>query len=196
MTNHTGPASRETVLAYAFVCAGTLGLAVCATMLFLTMRAIMAMGTGFVAAGGPYEIAYPAPGWIWVLPASILSGVGFIGLHWAGAIRLSGFTIILPMWIALFFALGANFLEFGIRSTGSGGVAWIVCGVVFWAMAAMPLFAPLLARNNPSVASSWMAFPAGDMALAGHSMRTYAVVHVLAAMAGVAAGLGLFSLLA
>lgn len=183
-------------LGWVLVVAGTLGLVTCMTLLFLATRAIMATGTGFVAVGGPYEIAHPAPGWIWIVPTSILSGVVFIALQWAGASRLQGFTVIMPMWVALFLALGENFLEMGVPTAATGGIAWIVCGVVFWGMAIMPLFAPIMARSNPAIAGSWMGFPGGGMTRQGSSAAVYSAVHIAAALAGIGAGVGLFSLLA
>lgn len=191
-----GRAGGQKALGWVLVVAGKLGLATCMTLLFLAMRAIMATGTGFVAVGGPYEIANPAPGWIWIVPVSILSGVAFIALQWAGASRLQGYTVIMPMWVVLFFALGENFLEMGIPTATSGGIAWIVCGVMFWGMAIMPLFAPIMGRSNPAIAGSWMGFPGGGMTLQGSSATAYSAVHVAAALAGIGAGVGLFSLLA
>ena len=41
------------------------------TLLYQGMRAIMYLG-GFVASGGPYAIAHPAPGWVWIVPVSII----------------------------------------------------------------------------------------------------------------------------
>ncbi|MDP2181846.1 MAG: hypothetical protein Q8K99_04665 [Actinomycetota bacterium] len=94
--------------ALATVFVGTTGLALCVTTLFLGMRAILATGTGFVAVGGPYVIEHPAPDWVWVIPVSILAGWAFGGLHTTGAMSLKGFTIAVPVWVALFLALGWN----------------------------------------------------------------------------------------
>lgn len=88
---------RRTLEAYSYIVIGALGLAACVALLFLATRTLMAAGTGFVASGGPYEIAHPAPEWIWLVPASILSGVAFIGIHWRGARYLGGFNLLTPM---------------------------------------------------------------------------------------------------
>ncbi len=182
------PDARRLWTGYALAVAGTLGLAACIAVLFLAMRGVLELG-GFVASGGPYAIAHPAPSWIWMVPTSILSGAAFIGIQMAGARRLGGFTLLLPMWVVVFLALGGNFLDFGFRARGAG-IAWIVCGVVFWMMAAMPLFEPLMARRNPALAGSWMAFPGG-----GARSTVYAVVHLVSAVAGAAAGVFFFTLL-
>lgn len=177
--------------AYALVASGALGLAACVTVLFLGMRAIMATGTGFVASGGPYEIAHPAPDGVWLIPVSILSAVGFIALHWRGAGRLQGYNLLMPMWVVVFFSLGANFLEFGVRGLKSGGAAWLLCGVVFWAMAVMPAFAPIV----PPMQTSWMGTPRAEDAFGGGSAVRYTLVNVAAALAGVVAGWAVFTLL-
>ena len=57
----------------AVVSATSLAFGLCLTLLFFGMRAIMELG-GFVAVGGPYEVAHPAPDWVWVLPVSIVGG--------------------------------------------------------------------------------------------------------------------------
>lgn len=85
----------------------------------------------------------------------------------------------------LFFSIGASFLEFGIKGIRSGGVAWLVCGVVFWGMAAIPLFSPIV----PAMKGSWMSFSASS------SGRSYVLANVAAAVVGVVAGWALFTLL-
>ena len=59
---------------------GYLGFIICMTLLYHSMRGVMDLG-GFVASGGPYHIAYQAPGWIWVLPVSIIAGLVFLFLY-------------------------------------------------------------------------------------------------------------------
>ncbi len=176
---------RRRLVATIYVAVGALGLAACVTLLFFATRALMAAGTGFVATGGPYEIAHPAPDWIWLVPISILAGVAFIGVHWRGAGYLNGFNLLMPMWVLLFFSIGANFLEFGIRGIRAGGIAWLICGIVFWGMAVMPLFSPIV----PAMQGSWMSFSGST------SGRMYIAVNVTAAAVGVAVGWALFTLL-
>jgi hypothetical protein len=54
-------------------------------------------------------------------------------------------ALLLPMWALLFTALGWNFLEFGFKDVGFG---FIVCGVMFWAMAAPAWWAMFVAFKN------------------------------------------------
>jgi hypothetical protein len=116
----------------------------------------------------------------------------FVAIQGAGAKSLGGFNLVMPMWVGLFFSLGGNFLDFGFRA-GTAGIAWIVCGVVFWLMAIMPLFQPIMAARNPALNGTWMAFPGGGMARGVPGFGAYVVIHLVAAAAGVAAGVAFFS---
>jgi hypothetical protein len=106
------------------------------------MRDVMVTSGGFCASGGPYAIAqgHQCNG---TTVAYLLGGIG-------GMVVLGGITLVLidaadgPAievgligWAALFGALGFNFISLGFnppKNMGGGG-AWILCGVVFWAMA-------------------------------------------------------------
>ncbi|HSQ21435.1 MAG TPA: hypothetical protein VLQ52_01360 [Coriobacteriia bacterium] len=116
------------------------GLTCCIALLFLAMRPIMDVG-GFVAVGGPYEIAHPAPDWVLLFPASMLGLFVFGGLSVALDNRGWGMSLLLPGWMGLFLALGGNFGYYGFNPPGASGLAWgwIVSGVVFWAMALTPV---------------------------------------------------------
>lgn len=107
---------------------------------FLSMRAVMDVG-GSCADGGPYVSAQSCPegaGFIGIaIPLMLLAA--FIG-SFAAATR-SAPNLLVPMWVALFLALGWNFLEYGLRdSSGGAGTGWVVCGVVFWLMGLPALF--------------------------------------------------------
>jgi hypothetical protein len=123
---------------------GALGFGVCLAILSSGMRAIMATGTGFVAVGGPYEIAHPAPDWVWVIPVSVLAGWAFGGLFSLSAWRLDRFRVAPLIWASLFLLLGLNFLQYGIDPEAGIVWGWFVSGVVFVIMGAVPLFGPLL----------------------------------------------------
>ena len=117
------------------------GSSFCLTCLYLAMRGIMRLG-GFVASGGPYEIAHSAPRYVWIFPVSIFLGLICLFLHAAQARWLGGLNLLALAWPILFISLGWNFLDFAFRPPGGGGLvwAWLVCGVVFWMMGFVPLF--------------------------------------------------------
>lgn len=129
------------------------GLAACITFLFLGMRAVMDIG-GACASGGPYVSVRPCPDGI-----AALMTVGTLGLFvfgglgiWAGA-RIGGGWAALPFlaWPGLFFSLGWNFLEYGLRPPGDApgpALGWLFCGAVFVVMGAVPLWIAISARNE------------------------------------------------
>lgn len=185
-----------------FICA--LGLAFGITMLFLAMRPIMAVG-GFVARGGPYEIAHPAPDWVWAVPVSIwvlmLSG----GVHAGAAARLGRFDLILPGWSALFILLGYNFLDFGLKPPGGGvALAWLLCAAVFFVMGAAPLprFLParIRERGYPTLMTHWttppLAVDPADGPAERRWRRAYGATHLVAIPTGVVSALLAFRVMA
>ncbi|MDZ4168338.1 MAG: hypothetical protein U1E26_01600 [Coriobacteriia bacterium] len=129
------------------VCSAALAFAV--TFLNFAARAIMSIG-GFVAAGGPYVIAFPAPLWAGLVPVSILGGFLFGGLSLLFSLRAGGFNLLLPVWVGLFVSLGYQFAVMGLSPPGDGGVAWgwIICAVVFVPMGLAPI---LLALRGEAV---------------------------------------------
>jgi Na+/melibiose symporter-like transporter len=92
-----------------------------------------------VASGGPYAIEHPAPGWVWVMPLSIVVGMACFFLNLFTS-QDDGVNLMPLAWPALFLSLGWNFLEFAFAPPG-GGLAWgwLVCGVVFVLMGGLPL---------------------------------------------------------
>jgi len=130
--HRTSPFTPWTVswlLAMAFCCAG---LAAAITLLNLGGRAIMAEG-GFVATGGPYEIAHPAPGWVPLMPLSILSGFALGGWSLHLSRRTGGFSLLGAVWAALFISLGVQFGSMALHPPGGDGIAWgwMICAIVF-----------------------------------------------------------------
>jgi hypothetical protein len=65
----------------------------------------------------------------------------------AAAISVTAPNLLIPMWGALFGSLGWNFLEFGYDH-GHLVWGWLVCGVMFWLMAAPAVFAVLVVFKN------------------------------------------------
>ncbi|HEX9902344.1 MAG TPA: hypothetical protein VGB72_05735 [Acidobacteriota bacterium] len=121
------------------------GLSFSLTCLYLGMRGIMRLG-GFVAAGGPYMIAHPAPRYVWIFPVSIWLGLICVFIHGVQVRKLGGLNLVPLAWPALFISLGWNFLDFAFRPPGGGRLVWgwLVCGVVFWLMGFVPLIWALI----------------------------------------------------
>ena len=108
--------------------------------IYLGMRGVMRLG-GFVARGGPYEIAHPAPDWIWIFPVSMMLLMASMFVSLFAASRISGPNIMALSWSALFITLGWNFVQFGF-GIGMGGelaFGWIICAVTFALMGLIPL---------------------------------------------------------
>lgn len=107
-------------------------VAVAITLAYWSMRAVLDVG-GSCAQGGPYAIAQPCPDGTWVIavaiPVLLISSLIGGGL----AITVGAPSPLLVMWGALFGVLGWNFLEYGTAYSNAG---LIVCGVLFWLMAA------------------------------------------------------------
>jgi len=107
---------------------------------YLGMRGVMRLG-GFVATGGPYEIAHPAPDFIWIFPVSIIMIMASIFISLFASSKISGPNIMALSWSALFILLGWNFVQFGF-GIGMGGelaFGWIICAVTFILMGMIPL---------------------------------------------------------
>jgi uncharacterized membrane protein len=110
------------------------------SLVYSAMRGIMRLG-GFVAKGGPYEIAHQAPDYVWVFPVSIFFIVGCIFASLFAASRVRGPNVMALSWSAIFILLGWNFTEFGFGIGMGGGLAWgwVVCAVMFMLMGFIPL---------------------------------------------------------
>src|SRR4051812_29997876 len=133
------PGLRSVVL----LAAGVAGLALCITLVYLGMRAVMDIG-GSCADGGPYVSARPCPSG--VPAAMILGGFGlflFGGLAIAGAAGTGGYGWLpLLAWTGLFATLGWNFLDYGLVNPPEGeGIVWgyVIPGVLFQLMAWIPV---------------------------------------------------------
>ena len=114
------------------------GAAFCISLLYQAMRPIMRLG-GMVASGGPYAIEHPAPGWVWVMPLAVISGMICFFLNLFSSSE-EGVNLMPLAWPALFLSLGWNFLEFAFAPPGGGFAwGWLVCGVVFALMGGLPL---------------------------------------------------------
>jgi hypothetical protein len=137
-------------------------VAVCLTWAYLSMRAVMGVG-GACADGGPYVSAQPCPdGAILIGPAiPVMMITCFVGTATASAVGAP--NLLVPMWGVLFGTLGWNFLEFAVKGPDLVW-GWLVCGVLFWAMAA-PAFYWMATQLRPLVAKArssrtWLWTPA------------------------------------
>jgi hypothetical protein len=122
---------------------GVAGLALCLTLIYLGMRAVMDIG-GTCADGGPYVSANPCPDGV---PATMVLAI--FGLFLFGGLALWGGSgtggygwILLAAWTGLFALLGWNFLDYGLVNPPEGqGVewGWVIPGVLFQVMAWAPV---------------------------------------------------------
>jgi hypothetical protein len=110
------------------------------TVLFLGMRAVMDIGgsCGTVDVGDGVSIR-PCPGNVaGLMPAAIWGGLIFTGLYVFVAAKYGVPSLVSLLWPALFLMLAYNFFDYGVRG-GSASGGWIVCGIVFALMGAVPL---------------------------------------------------------
>ena len=149
-------------------CVLALGLSL--TWAFFSMRAVMHVG-GACADGGPYVSAQPCPGGAFLIAFAIPLIIVAATVGTAVAMSVSAPNLLMPMWAVLFGSLGWNFLEFGFAGEGGPVWGWIVCGVVFEAMAAPAVYAILIGFRTtvspaagtdvrPEVRRWWLVYPA------------------------------------
>jgi hypothetical protein len=183
-------------IAIAVLCATLLTAAI--VLLYLGSQFVMAEG-GFVARGGPYEIAHPAPDWVILIPASIWVGFLAGGIHLLAANRAGGFNLLGIAWVALFGVLGTSFLQAGFNPpVGRIAWAWVVCGVVFWAMA-LPVALGVIGGFRPDLRTRFARAEVRELAGAHGTTQTptggaaYIIGHLLAVPAGIALGMFVWS---
>lgn len=186
---HWRPGVLAAVSATAFVIGAALSLT------WLAMRAVMALG-GMVASGGPYAIEHAAPGWIWLVPVAIVALI--VGMMTSKGLSDSHDTpsLYVLTWSALFLSLGYNFLDFGLHAPGGGtSIAWLVCAALFFLMGGGGLYVFFVARMTWREMDEKQALTTGvPLVRAGY--RVYQVATGVALAVGVAAGWGVFQLLA
>jgi hypothetical protein len=146
------------------------------TWTFLGMRAVMDIG-GACATGGPYVPVQPCPQGASVMLSvaiPVLLLATFAGTIVAATIKAP--TLLLPMWVLLFGSLGWNFLEYAFKATDGVEIGWLVCGIVFEAMA-LPA-AALLVVTGSSIPGE------GTTSRRGRWWLLYVAVGVAGLMAG------------
>ena len=132
---------------------------------FLSMRVVMGVG-GACADGGPYVSAQSCPdGSGLIVPAVYLMLIGAFASFYFAA-KLEAPNVFLVFWATLFGALGWNFWEYGLTADPGGWVwGWVICGALFWLMAAPALF--LMVRLAPGAGLSWWPRYAVALAVGG-----------------------------
>jgi hypothetical protein len=119
-------------------------LTACLALVFLAMRAVMAIG-GACADGGPFVSAQPCPDGV---PLAMVGGIfgifAFAALVWRFGAAIGEPFSSLPFltWPALFCSLGWNFLEYGLFAPlGGEEIIWgfLIPGVLFEIMGIVPL---------------------------------------------------------
>ena len=145
------------------MCLAAFGLAACITFVWLGMRAVMDIG-GACADGGPFVPVQPCPDGVpFLLMTGMfgLFGFGALGIY-AGA-QVGGDWGALPLlgWPALFLSLGWNFLEYGFTAGGEEGLVWgwIVPGVIFVLMGAIPLWIVFATRGSSTPVAARFGMP-------------------------------------
>ena len=152
--------SRWAGKASATLVVSVLVLGITITWAFFAMRAVMNVG-GACADGGPYVSAQPCPDGSYLIAIAIPVMLITAMVGSAAAVSVNAPNLLIPMWALLFGVLGWNFLEFSF--TGPDLVwGWLVCGVVFWLMAAPAVYAMLLALKNAVLPSDRSAPGAGS----------------------------------
>ena len=141
---------RRSLTPYLGTVACVLVVSTCVTWAFLSMRVVMDVG-GACADGGPYVSAQPCPDGAALIAVAIPVMLLTAMFGSAVAISVDAPNLLVPMWGGLFGALGWNFMEYG--AMGPELVwGWLVCGVMFWLMAAPALVAMVVAVHHAVVA--------------------------------------------
>jgi len=147
-----GTRSRSGLTAPVGTVVGVLVLAITLTWTFFSMRAVMNVG-GSCADGGPYVSSQSCPGGSWLIAVAIPVMLITAMAGSAAALSINAPNLLIPMWGVLFGSLGWNFLEYAFKGDGVV-VSWLVCGVLFWLMAAPAVLGMLVALKNAVIPPS------------------------------------------
>ena len=163
---------------------GAVGLGASLVIVVLGGTAIMDEG-GFVASGGPYEIAHPVPEGFWLFPVAFIGIWVFTIAYSIFANRIGGFGLAYATWCALWTSVGAVTLWYGIAPPGGGGLVWgwLIMGVIFLAVGLVSTWLYVSYLLGPNREASSMAKV---------QRAPYAVMIVCALAAGVAGGVAVF----
>lgn len=127
--------ARRSVLTFV----GLAGASGALTVMFLSMRSVMAVGGVCASGNTAFQPRQTCPTGV----AGSMAGAIFLGLIFLGiyALNAVGPNLTLLAWPALFLSLGYNFFDYGISPPGGGGVSfgWLFCGITFALMGGIPL---------------------------------------------------------
>jgi len=140
---------------------------------------------GFVASGGPYEIAHPVPQGFWILPVAFIGLWVFPIAHAIFASRIKGFGLIYATWCALWTSVGGTTFWYGFNPPGGHGLAWgwLTMGGIFL----------LVGLGSTWLYVSYLRSPDREPSKMPANQRIpYAVMVVAALAGGVVAGFQTF----
>jgi hypothetical protein len=112
------------------------GVVAALTLLFLSMRAVLSIGGSCGTSGTGLP---PCPGnTAGLLPAAIWGGLIFAGLYVWQCVKHNVPSFVSLLWPALFLSLAYNFFDYAFDG-GAVAAGFLICGVVFGLMGAVPL---------------------------------------------------------
>jgi hypothetical protein len=120
---------------------GIAGVAMCLTLLYKSMRSVLAIGGSCASGNTPYVPAHQCPkGTAGTMTLAIFGGLIFLALFGI-CVNSRGKLFTLLAWPALFLSLGWNFLDYGLNPNSGSGVSagFLVSAVVFILMGGIPL---------------------------------------------------------
>jgi hypothetical protein len=189
--SHAEPEQRATALrlgSWIGSAACALGIAASVTITTVGGLAIMDRG-GFVASGGPYQIAHPAPQGFWILPVAFMGLFAFTAAHAAFASRIQGFRLVWATWCAVWIATGGTTFWYGLYPPGGSGLAWgwLIMGGIFLTVGLVSALLYFVAPRFIELSRSGMA---------GKTLLVYSLVTASALAGGVFVGLKVFAAVA
>lgn len=161
------------------------GLGASLTVVNLGGMATMNRG-GFVASGGPYQIAHPAPEGFWILPVAFIGLWIFPVAHGVFASRIKGFGLVFATWCAVWTSIGGTTFWYGLNPPGGHGLAWgwLTMGGIFL----------LVGLGSIAAYVAYLRLPdRGPAEMPANLRWPYALLVAAALASGVVAGLEMFA---
>jgi hypothetical protein len=105
------------------------------TVIFMSMRSVMDIGGSCGTIDNEGVIRSCPSGVAGLLPGGIWAGLIFTGLYVLVCVKFKIPSLVSLLWPALFLSLAYNFFDYGIH----GQSGFVICGIVFALMGAVPL---------------------------------------------------------